>query len=69
MESIHYCPIERKDYFAVSKVISRSFGLHRYIPEPSILQKVEMQYLYSCLAEATYTCVAEKAGEIIGIII
>ena len=28
-----------------------------------------MRYVYSCLAEATYTCVAERDGKVVGVII
>ncbi len=68
MKTIEYRSIQKKDYIAVSKVLSQAFGLQNYVLDSNLLKCFEMQYVYSCLSEATYTCVAEMDNEIIGVI-
>ncbi|MGI5895354.1 MAG: GNAT family N-acetyltransferase [Oscillospiraceae bacterium] len=68
MKSVKYRPIQKKDYVAVSKILSKAFGLHGYVSDHKLLECFEMQYVYSCLSEATYTCIAELDDEIIGVI-
>lgn len=68
MEAIKYRTIDRKDYQIVSQIINQSFGLFHYVGEKSALECFKTQYIYGCLAEATYTCVAEKDGKVIGVI-
>lgn len=68
MSSIQYRPIEPKDYEAVSEIIGQSFGFAAYVADASVLAAFKKQYLYSCLAEATYTCVTEQQGVVVGII-
>ncbi len=65
---IRYRPIEKKDYAAVGELLDQSFGLHRYMADAKALACLRKQYVYSCLAEATYTCVAEKEDRVIGVI-
>lgn len=68
MHTIHYRPIRRGDFPAVGEILNQAFGLHRYVPDPKTLASFKLQYVYSCLSEATYTCVAEQDGQVIGII-
>ena len=68
MCDILYRKIDKKDYLTISDMIDSAFGLSRYISNKKILNQVKKMYLYSCLAEATFTNIAEKDGEIIGII-
>lgn len=68
MESIQYRPIEKKDYPVVGEIINQAFGLFRYVSERNTLECFKKQYVYSCLSEATYTCVAEQNGKIVGVI-
>lgn len=68
MNNIIYRPIEQKDYSAVRELISQSFDLPGYVSNPSTLLAFKNQYLYSCLAEASYTCVAVKNNTVIGVI-
>ncbi|MBS6700732.1 MAG: GNAT family N-acetyltransferase [Clostridiales bacterium] len=67
-DGIRYRPMEPKDYAAVCALLNQSFGLSRYVTAPQVLQCFQKQYLYSCLSEATDTCVAEQNGKIIGVI-
>lgn len=68
MTGLHYRPIERKDYTVIGEIINEAFGLYRYMGDSKLLENVKQQYVYSCLSEATYTCVAEQNGEVIGVI-
>ncbi len=68
MKGILYRPIEQKDYAVIGEIINEAFGLYRYVPHPKLLENVKQQYVYSCLSEATYTCVAEQNGEVVGVI-
>lgn len=68
MSQINYRSIEKRDYETACKIISDSFGLSRYFSDTSTLVALQKHYLYSCLAEASYTCVAEKDNCVIGII-
>lgn len=68
MKTIKYRPIGGKDYFAVGEIINQAFGLYRYVSDEKALDCFKLQYVYSCLSEATYNCVAEQDGKIIGVI-
>lgn len=68
MKGLHYRPIERKDYAVIGEIINEAFGLYRYVTDPNSLKSIKQQYVYSCLSEATYTCVAEQDGEVVGVI-
>lgn len=68
MDTIKYRPIEERDFLAVGEIINRAFGLYRYVSDKKTLDCFKNQYVYSCLLEATYTCVAEQNGKIVGVI-
>lgn len=68
MDRILFRAVEKRDYAALEDMICRCFGLHRYIPDPALLRPVLKQYLQSCLAEQTYTRVAQRDGKVIGVI-
>lgn len=68
MSSIHYRPIQEKDFPAVSEIINQAFDLFDYVPNFEVLDAFKLQYLYSCLSESTYTCVAEQDGTVVGVI-
>lgn len=67
-DGIPYRPMEQKGYAAVCSLISQSFGLSRYVTAPRAPRCFQKQDLYSCLSEATDTCVAEQNGKIVGVI-
>ena len=69
MNSIIYRPIAEKDFSDIKDIINSSFGLHRFFINSEVLDCFLIQYLYECLAEATYTCVAEKDNKVAGFII
>ena len=68
MEQVRYRDLKKEDYPAVAGILSQAFGLHRYVSQPRLLQAFRQQYVYSCLAEATFARVAEENGRIIGVI-
>lgn len=68
MMETQYRPLEKRDYAAVCEILNQAFGLHRYVTDPKTLTNLKCQYIYSCLSEATYACVAEQNGEIAGVI-
>lgn len=68
METIKYRTTEKKDYPAIGEIINQSFGLYRYVSDKKTLDCFKLQYVYSCLSEATYNCVAEQDGKIVGVI-
>lgn len=68
METIKYRPIAKSDFASIGKIINQAFGLYRYVTDLKTLECFKLQYVYSCLSEATYICVAEQNGEIVGVI-
>lgn len=68
MSEMRYRPLEKRDYDAVGQLINKSFGLYRYVPDKRVLKTLMKQYLLSCLAEQTYSWVAEKDGAVVGVI-
>lgn len=68
MNNIEFRPIEKADYDTVMEIINQSFSLFRYVKNINVLEAFKKQYLYSCLSEATFTCVAVNNGEVIGVI-
>lgn len=68
MKNIQYRPIEKRDYSEVGDLLCQTFGLYHYVSNPEELEILKRQYVYSCLAEATYTCVAVENDHVIGVI-
>lgn len=68
MERIKYRAITKADFPAVGEIINQAFGLYRYVTDEKTLNSFKLQYVYSCLSEATYNCVAEQDGKIVGVI-
>lgn len=68
MEQIVYRALKKEEYPSIADILSRAFGLHRYVSNPRLLQILQQQYVYSCLSEATFIRVAEEDGQIIGVI-
>lgn len=66
--NVIYRPIRRSDYNEIKEIINDSFGLHKYFNNTKILKTVLKVYLQSCLAEKTFSCIAEKDNEVIGVI-
>lgn len=63
-----YRKIRKSDKKAVKRIINESFCLYRYVDNKKVLESFLNAYLYSCLSEATFACVAEKDGKVIGVI-
>lgn len=69
MAEIIYRKLKKGDYNEVETIINESFELYKYIDNPKILNTVLKIYLQSCLAEKTFSCVAEKDEKVIGVIL
>lgn len=63
-----YRTMEKKDYPEIGEILNQAFGLFRYVSDERTLKAFRLQYVYSCLSEATYTCVAEQNGKVVGVI-
>ncbi|MBU5675420.1 GNAT family N-acetyltransferase [Alkaliphilus sp. MSJ-5] len=69
MNEIIYREIKKSDYRAIEVIINNSFGLYKYVNNPKVLKSLLKIYLQSCLAEKTFSCVAEKGGKVVGVIL
>lgn len=69
MNKITYREIRKADFESIKNIINESFGLYRYVDNPSVLKSFLNVYLQSCLSEKTFSCVAEKEGKVIGVIL
>lgn len=64
---ITFREIHKSDYNTLSKLISDTWNFEKYC-SPKVARKMSMLYLFSCLTNQTFTCVAENNGEAVGII-
>lgn len=69
MSEIIYREIKNSDYTEIQEIINESFGLYKYIDNPKVLNTFLKKYLQSCLAEKTFSCIAERDKKIIGVIL
>lgn len=69
MSEVIYKQIKKCDYKEIEAIINESFGLYKYFNNPKVLKTVLKVYLQSCLAEETFSCVAEKDNKVIGVIL
>lgn len=68
MKLIHYVLPKKNNYPAVGEILNQAFSLNSYVSDKKILTAFKMQYVYSCLSEATYICAAKRNNQVIGII-
>lgn len=68
METIKYREMTKADVPVIGDLIDQAFSLSHYVSHKQTLKNFKLQYVYSCLSEATYTCVAEQNGKIVGVI-
>lgn len=68
MKEFIYRRLKKSDYNEVQNLISDAFGLHDYVEDEKMLEKVKKMYLYSCLSEQKFSRVAVHKGKIVGII-
>ena len=69
MENISYRKICKKDYYYIKRMINNQFCLYEYIDDKRILKTFLNVYLYDCLVEKTFSMVAEKDGNVVGVIL
>lgn len=65
--SIQFREIKREDYPAIERMISDTWEYERYC-SPQVAKQMASFYLASCLANQTFTCVAESHGVAVGVI-
>ncbi|MEG1394767.1 MAG: GNAT family N-acetyltransferase [Clostridia bacterium] len=68
MKEIIFRPIEQKDYEQAKTLICEAFHFAEHVQEKSVLESCRNAYFYSCIAEQSYTCVAEVEGVVTGLI-
>ncbi len=69
MSDIIYRKINKKDFEYIKHMMNKNFYLYEYIEDERVLQTFLNSYLYSCLAEKTFSMVAEKDGKAVGVIL
>ena len=65
---IQFREIQKSDYPALEKMIAQTWEYERYC-SPTVAKQMATYYLASCLANQTFTCVAENNGVAVGIIL
>lgn len=69
MDKIVYRELQKKDYKRIAGLIDDAFGFNEFIKDKDFLDLVLQSYLEDCISESSFSKVAEKDGEIIGIIL
>ncbi|WP_315169021.1 GNAT family N-acetyltransferase [Metaclostridioides mangenotii] len=69
MDKVLYRKIRKSDFKEVESIINKSFDLYKYVDNPIVLKYFLKTYLYSCLVEQTFNCIAEKDGKVVGVIL
>lgn len=69
MKNIIYRKINKKDYNFIKEMMNENFYLYEYIEDKNVLESFLNVYLYSCLAEKTFSAVAELDGKTVGVIL
>ena len=68
MGEIIYRNIRKSDYEDIKNLINTSFFIEEYVENDTVLDLELECELYEALVEQSYTCIAEKEGEVIGFI-
>lgn len=69
MKEIRLRVLEKKDYLAVENIIRQTWHYDEICQDKKAAARMARLYLRSCLKEASYSCVAEKDGQVIGLIL
>lgn len=69
MSEVIYRSLEQKDYEDVKFLIDDAFGFSKFIKDLKFLDSMLNLYLHSCILDSSFANVAEKNGEVIGIIL
>lgn len=69
MNKILYREVLKEDYEDIKILISNAFGIHKFITDKIILDRVLNIYLHSCLSAKTFSKVAILNEKVIGIIL
>ncbi|MEG2354000.1 MAG: GNAT family N-acetyltransferase [Clostridium sp.] len=69
MDKLIYRPLAKEDYPRIKKLIDEAFGFHEAIKDPHFLDLTLNIYLQDCILSSSFSMVAEKSNEVIGIIL
>ncbi|MGL6174764.1 MAG: GNAT family N-acetyltransferase [Cellulosilyticaceae bacterium] len=69
INTISYRPLDKKDYPRIKSLISEAFGFGEFIQNPKLLDAILTIYLQSCILESSFSKVAVKNNQVIGIIL
>ena len=68
MEGIVYRQIRKSDYEEIKDLINVSFFIEDYVENDKVLDLELDCELYEALVEQSYTCIAEKDGKVVGVL-
>ena len=68
MEGIIYRQIRKSDYEEIKDLINVSFFIEDYVENDKVLDLELDCELYEALVEQSYTCIAEKDGKVVGVL-
>ena len=69
MDKIIYRDLMQKDYDTIKKLIAEAFGFGEFIKDEVLLDTVTGFYLQECVADSSFSKVAEKNNKVIGLIL
>lgn len=69
MSEVIYRNLNKHDYQDIQNLIDDAFGFSKFIKDPKFLDSMLNLYLQSCILDSSFAKVAEKNGEVIGIIL
>lgn len=69
MEKVMYRELIKEDYNRIKELICDAFGFNEFIKDPSVLDSILTVYLQGCIFDSSFSRVAVKNGQVIGIIL
>jgi ribosomal protein S18 acetylase RimI-like enzyme len=69
MEKVIYRSLVREDYESIKELICMAFGFNEFIKDKKFLDSILNIYLQSCISASSFSKVAEKNNQIIGVIL
>ncbi|MGL5507140.1 MAG: GNAT family N-acetyltransferase [Paraclostridium sp.] len=69
MKEVIYRELIKDDYNQVKKLICEAFGFDEFIKDPKVLDSILTVYLQGCIFDSSFSKVAVKNNQVIGIIL
>ncbi|MEG2984514.1 MAG: GNAT family N-acetyltransferase [Peptostreptococcaceae bacterium] len=69
MNKVTYRDLAKTDYNRIKQLISEAFGFGEFIKDTKFLDSILNIYLQGCLLDSSFSKVAEKDNQVIGIIL